>query len=128
MVMRVVRLAFVRRGVARLGLAAALAGLAVLAGAAPARADGSFRCGSRIVRHGETEDDVANKCGDPDAVRTWTETRTEAIWEYGRRVERSIPVEYAEWKYDFGRDRLLRYLTFVDGQLIAVRTGEYGRK
>jgi hypothetical protein len=99
-----------------------------LAVAVPARAEGGFRCGSRLVRNGETEDDVAGKCGDPDGVRTWTEVQTESLWENGRQIERSVPIEYAEWKYDFGRDRLQRYLTFVQGRLTAVRTGEYGRK
>jgi hypothetical protein len=102
--------------------------IAALAAARPARAEGGLRCGSRLVRNGETEDDVAGKCGDPDAVRTWTELRTESVWENGYKVERSVPIEYTEWKYDFGRDRLLRYLTFVQGRLTAVRTGEYGRK
>src|SRR5579871_3721229 len=102
--------------------------LATLGSGPPARAEGGFRCGSRLVRNGETEDDIAGKCGDPDAVRTWTEVQTESVWEDGRKVERSVPIEYAEWKYDFGSDRLLRYLTFVQGRLTAVRTGEYGRK
>jgi hypothetical protein len=93
----------------------------------PARADGGFRCGSRLVRNGETEDDVAGKCGDPDAVRTWTETRTESVWENGHKIERSVPVEYSEWKYDFGNDRLILYAKFVRGRLVSVRTGEYGR-
>lgn len=113
-------------------LLAALAPLtlvATLLTATPtARADGGFRCGSRLVRNGETEDDVAGKCGDPDAVRNWTEVETEAVWEGGRKVERSVPIDYAEWKYDFGRDRLIRYLTFVQGRLTGVRTGEYGRR
>jgi hypothetical protein len=108
---------------------ASVALIAALLGAVPrARAEGGFRCGSRVVRNGETEDDVAGKCGDPDDVRTWTEVRTESVWEGGRKIERSVPIEYSEWKYDFGRDRLLRYLTFVQGHLTAVRTGEYGRK
>lgn len=113
-------------------LLAALAPLtlvATLLTATPtARADGGFRCGSRLVRNGETEDDVAGKCGDPDDVRNWTEVRTEAVWEGGRKLERSVPIDYAEWKYDFGRDRLIRYLTFVQGRLTGVRTGEYGRR
>jgi hypothetical protein len=113
----------------RLGFLASLTLTAGLLGPVPvARAEGGFRCGSRLVRNGETEDDVAGKCGDPDAVRTWTEQRTEAVWESGHMVERSVPIEYVEWKYDFGRDRLLRYLTFVQGRLKDVRTGEYGRK
>ena len=80
------------------------------------------------MRDGETQDDVAGKCGDPDAVREWTEVQTQSAWEHGREIQRSVPVDYAEWKYDFGPDRLIRYLTFVRGRLTAVRTGEYGRK
>jgi hypothetical protein len=125
MVMRALRPSFGRRFTF---LAAVGAVTAMLLASAPARADGSFRCGSRLVRHGETEDDVAGKCGDPDAVRTWTETRTEAVWENGHKIERSVPVEYSEWKYDFGSDRLILYVTFVRGRSVAVRTGEYGRK
>jgi len=125
--MRSLRLGFLGRPTLRPLVSLIL--LAGVLGAVPrARAEGGFRCGSRLVRNGETEDDVAVKCGDPDAVRTWTEVRTEAIWEGGRKIERSVPIEYAEWKYDFGRDRLQRYLTFVQGRLTAVRTGEYGRK
>jgi hypothetical protein len=104
-----------------------LALAAALVAATPtARAEGGFRCGARIVRNGETEDDVARKCGDPDAVRTWTETETESVWIAGRKVERSVPIDYAEWKYDFGRERLVRYLTFVNGRMTRVRTGTYG--
>jgi hypothetical protein len=111
-----------------LGAALVAAGLVA---ASPARADGGgfagFRCGARLVQGGETEDDVAGKCGDPDAVRSWTELRTESVWEAGHEIERSVPIQYDEWKYDFGRDRLIRYVTFVQGRLTTVRTGTYGR-
>jgi hypothetical protein len=94
----------------------------------PARADGGFRCATgRVVRNGETEDDVASKCGDPDAVNSWSEVRTEAVWENGRKVERSVTVTYDEWKYDLGRHRLIRYVTFAQGRLVSVRTGSYGQ-
>jgi hypothetical protein len=109
-----------------LGALALAVSLAFLTLPSSARAEGGFRCGSRIVLNGETQDDVAGKCGDPDDVRTWTELRTESIWRNGVKIERSVPIEYAEWKYDFGRDRLIRYVTFVQGRLSAVRTGEYG--
>ncbi|HVZ72407.1 MAG TPA: DUF2845 domain-containing protein [Polyangia bacterium] len=105
--------------------------ISALAGAKVAGADSGtfsgFRCDGRLVHGGETEDDVAGKCGDPDGVRSWSETRTEAIWEGGRKIERSVPIQYDEWKYDFGHDRLVRYVTFVQGRLATVRTGTYGR-
>jgi hypothetical protein len=99
-----------------------------LLAAGPVRAEGGFRCGDRLVRNGETQDDVEVKCGDPDATREWTEYQTESVYIGNHKVERSVPINYAEWKYDFGRDRLIRYLTFVQGRLRDVRTGEYGRR
>jgi hypothetical protein len=117
----------------RLGIAVTLATFtagtlltAALLAAPAAASDNGFRCGAKIVRSGETQDDVMLKCGDPDASRTWTETQTESVWIGGRRVERSVPVEYSEWKYDFGRNRLVRYLLFVQGRLRDVTTGSYG--
>jgi|SRR4051812_22645217 hypothetical protein len=117
----------------RFGIRVALATLvaASVVGAfavTPARAEGGFRCGAKLVRNGETQDDVSAKCGDPDAVRNWTEYQTESVWVGNHKIERSVPIEYAEWKYDFGRDRLIRYLVFVQGRLRDVRTGEYGHR
>ena len=102
--------------------------LTLCTAASPAvRAEGGFRCGTgRVVRNGETEDDVAGKCGDPDAVNTWTETKTETYWRNGQKLERQVVVVYDEWKYDLGPDRLIRYITFVQGRLRSVRTGTYG--
>jgi hypothetical protein len=112
-----------------LSLLAGTSGLLLLTPPAtpPAQAEGGFRCGTgRVIRNGETEDDVSRKCGDPDAVRTWNETRTETFWQNGHSVERQIVIVHDEWKYDLGRDRLVRYLTFTDGRLCSVATGGYG--
>src|SRR5262245_6604556 len=115
MVMRLLRLALVTL-------------VTVVIAAPAARANGSFRCGDRLVRDGAPEDDVERKCGAPDASRTWTEVHTESTWIAGRRVERSVPVTYAEWKYDFGRHRLILYVTFVNGRSAHTKTGEYGHR
>lgn len=95
---------------------------------APAvEADGGFRCGrGRIVHKAETTDDVAAKCGPADAVRTWTETRTESFFEDGRAIERAVLIVFDEWTYDLGRNRLVRYLTFANGRLAKMETGRYG--
>jgi hypothetical protein len=105
-------------------------GLLLTPGAAPpARAEGGFRCATgRVILNGDTEDDVANKCGAPDDVRTWTETKVETRWQNGYPVERHTEVVHDEWTYDMGRDRLIRYLTFTDGRLCSVRTGGYGSR
>jgi hypothetical protein len=107
-------------------LAALFFSLASFGAPPAAQADAGFRCGSRLVREGDTEDDVSRRCGKPDAVRTWTEYQNESIWENGHKVDRSIAVVFDEWKFDFGRDRLIRYATFVQGRLARSRTGGYG--
>jgi hypothetical protein len=101
--------------------------LTALAAAPPARADGGFRCGSgRVVRNGETEDDVAGKCGDPDTVNSWSELRTESYWDGTRTLERQVVIVFDEWEYNLGPHRLIRYVTFEQGHLVRVRTGGYG--
>jgi hypothetical protein len=100
---------------------------ATLTATAPAaHADGGFRCGRKVVRHGDTESDVERKCGAPDATRSWTEVHTEGFFVAGQRKERSVPVTYTEWTYDFGRHKLIIYVTFVQGRSAFVKTGEYG--
>jgi len=69
---------------------------------------------------------VAGKCGDPDAVNSWTEVQSESYWHNGQKLERQVVIVYDEWKYDLGPNRLIRYLTFVQGRLRHVRTGSYG--
>jgi hypothetical protein len=95
--------------------------------APPAHAEGGFRCGTgRIVRNGETEEDVASKCGNPDAVNSWTETQVETVWEAGHSIERQVVIPYDEWEYDLGPNKLIRYVTFKRGRMIRVTTGERG--
>lgn len=91
------------------------------------QADQTFRCGSRIVRIGDTAAEVSDKCGPADSSRTWSETRTETIWDKGYAIERQILIVYDEWLYDLGRNRLVRQLTFTDGRLSKVDTSGYGK-
>ena len=118
-----------------LAVRAALAALSLWIVAAPARADG-MRCGSRLVSNGDSTYEVRTRCGEPrDAMRR-TETRTErrrvrvACGQGEARCDRvqeiSAEVVVDEWTYDFGPQRFVHYLTFLDGKLARVETGSYG--
>jgi hypothetical protein len=99
----------------------------VVIGAVPAQGQTGFRCSrGRILRKGETQSDVARKCGPADDVRTWSEARTETVHENGQAIERTVVTVYDEWTYNLGRNQLVRYVVFTDGRLAEVRTGEYG--
>jgi hypothetical protein len=108
------------------------------AGAASA-ANGGMRCGTRLVSVGDTQYEVRATCGPPDASQQRTEIRT-----VGRQVrvpcadrrkawctavvESAIEVAVEEWVYDFGTQRFLQHLTFEQGRLVSVESGERGHK
>jgi hypothetical protein len=115
---------------------AALGALALGLAEAEAEADG-MRCGSRLIAAGDSTYTVKSRCGDPQDVSRRVETRTER-----RRVrvpcgrggearcdsvqEVSADVVVDEWTYDFGPQRFVHFLTFLDGKLARVETGGYG--
>jgi hypothetical protein len=103
--------------------------------AATAGADG-MRCGNRLISTGDSTYDVRSRCGEPRDATRRTETRTErrrvrvACANGEARCEReqevSAEVVVDEWTYDFGPQRFVHYLTFLDGKLARVATGGYG--
>lgn len=101
--------------------------LALFSAIAPAAADG-MRCGNRLVTDGDSMYLVQSRCGAPDDANNWVEYRTERIKVGSVWVERVVEVKYERWTYDFGTDRLIRFLVFEKGRLLKVDTGPYGEK
>jgi hypothetical protein len=125
-------------------VALAGAGLGACLLAAPAAwADGMY-CGSRLISAGDTLYQVRSVCGEPDDAQRRIETRTvrhrvrvpcnrnesgsNEAGKCERTVERSSDVVVDDWTYDFGRQRFIRFLTFLDGRLASVQTGSYGSR
>lgn len=109
---------------------ALLIGLAALAGAlaAPAHADG-MRCGGRLIRDGDARAEVRAFCGEPADVQTRTILRRPVYNFQGRLVYSGdglveIPVE--TWTYNFGPNKLMRRVRFIDGIVEEVETLGYG--
>jgi len=109
---------------------ALLIGLTVVAAsvAAPAHADG-MRCGSRLIRDGDARAEVRAFCGEPADVQTRTILRR-PTYTVGGRIFFSgdglteIPVE--TWTYNFGPNKLMRRVRFIDGIVEEVETLGYG--
>jgi hypothetical protein len=107
-----------------------LIGLAAIAGsmALPAHADG-LRCGNRLIRDGDARAEVRAFCGEPVDVQTRTILRRPVYNLRGRLVYSGdglieIPVE--TWTYNFGPNKLMRRVRFVDGIVDEVETLGYG--
>jgi len=101
------------------------------------RADDGFRCRSgRLVSVGDRMPDVRNRCGEPDWVSQRMEKRKvkHKIARWVGNVQESfieeeeIDIPLDEWTYDMGPNAFTRYVTFENGQVINVATGDYGRK
>ena len=107
-----------------------LLGLAAFASAfaAPALADG-MRCGSRLIRDGDVRAEVRAFCGEPADVQTRTILRRPVYNFQGRLLYSGdglieIPVE--TWTYNFGPNKLMRRVRFIDGIVDEVETLGYG--
>ncbi|MGD8614030.1 MAG: DUF2845 domain-containing protein [Desulfobacterales bacterium] len=83
--------------------------MAVLAPALSIALDdaGSLRCDRESIMTGDTEFQVEAACGNPESV---------LIKGNAKKV----------WIYNFGPTRFIYYLTFVNGRLSRIQTGEYG--
>jgi hypothetical protein len=97
-------------------------------------ADNSLRCSNRIVSVGATPAEVTDKCGEPVYVEQWEEGSESYISQFfDYETERytaprliKAPLRMERWTYDFGTNKFIRYLTFQNGQLIKIETGDKG--
>jgi hypothetical protein len=106
---------------------------------AKATAD-DMSCQDRIISTGSSTYDVQSLCGPPDFVDHRVEMRTvrrpvsvpcntpQGIGRCIVYVEDSVEVTIEEWTYDFGPQRFVKYLTFEQGRVVAIRAGAYGHK
>ena len=108
--------------------------LSVLMANLSAEADSSLRCDNAIVSLGATSQEVLDTCGPPDLRESWETARNQYVRQfYDYENERWIlprlivgPIQMERWTYDFGSNRFIRYLHFLNGDLIKIETGEKG--
>lgn len=80
------------------------------------------RCDFDSLSLGASPGVVAGRCGEPDAKEQRYESASHSIPGGRRRV--SVTVD--EWTFNLGPTHFMRILTFRNGELIEIRTGEKG--
>ncbi len=83
----------------------------------------SFRCGTKLVTNGNTKAEVFRKCGEP----SWRQDYTQewfAGHEHDLLTVKIVATE--QWTYNLGPQKLMRHLTFKNGTLVSIQTGDYG--
>ncbi len=88
-----------------------------------AQASETMRCGNRLVSVGDTKAEVVARCGTPAWRDRWTE---KLIADFGEAAEQRISTARELWLYNFGPREFVRLLTFENGRLVNVDTGEHG--
>jgi len=120
-----------RRTVAALATAMILSALMACT---PAEADSSLRCDNAIVSLGATRHEVLDTCGPPDSRESWETAHNQYVRQlYDYEKDRWIlpklivgPIQMERWTYDFGSHKFIRYLHFLNGELIKIETGDKG--
>jgi len=93
-----------------------------------ALADG-MRCGSKLIDEGDSIEKVRTVCGEPSEISRREILRQPSYVRGGRRYHIDgdamvVPVDL--WTYNFGPNKFMRRLKFVDGYLEEIETLGYG--
>jgi len=86
----------------------------------------ALRCGNKLVDIGDRKIEVLEKCGNPLFVENWQE---EVIVYRGRlekQIRRISNIDIEEWTYNFGANRFIYFLRFVNGRLNRIEEGQVG--
>jgi Protein of unknown function (DUF2845) len=86
-------------------------------------------CEGRLVSLGHTPWEVQAICGDPIQMEDGLEIILRPVYAPAGHVVDHLPmaVPKSVWTYNFGPSRLVYLLTFVEGKLVKIGTGGYGR-
>ena len=104
-----------------------------------AESTSTLRCGSKIITLGDTRYTVEAKCGKPsdrefrrekriarDTYRDLFPAPKREKEQYREPFLVEEYVEIEEWTYNLGPTFFIRYLTFENGKLVLIETGDYG--
>lgn len=99
----------------------------------------ALRCGHSLVQVGDYKDYVIDVCGDPDNIRSHYERRGNQIrsdatqyyfnerhrfpnnsFSIGQSNYAEIEVLVENWTYNFGSERLTKFLRFENGVLMGI--------
>jgi hypothetical protein len=97
--------------------------------ASSAGASDGMRCGSKLITEGEVRERVVALCGEPVGVTQSSIMRRPSYMRNNRVVyfgDQLVETMVETWTYNFGPNKLMRRLRFVDGILENIDTLGYG--
>lgn len=90
----------------------------------------ALRCGSNLVERGDRKLEVLRLCGEPSFIETWTDEtvilRIDDRDEGDINIGRISTANVEEWTYNFGTNRFIKFLKFVNGKVRRIEDGPKG--
>ena len=88
----------------------------------------ALECHGRLVVLGASPWEVKEQCGEPTAIEDVMKHIAQRDYDpiSQTSVYILVPVQQSIWTYNFGSTHFLYYLTFQEGKLIDITTGDYG--
>ena len=86
----------------------------------------ALRCGNKLVDIGDRKIEVLEKCGKPVFVENWQEEVIVYRGRLERQIRRISSTDIEEWTYNFGANRFIYFLRFVNGRLNRIEEGQLG--
>ena len=84
-------------------------------------------CHGRLVVIGASPWEVQERCGEPTAIADVMKHIPQRAYDPSQgTVDILVPVQQSLWTSHFGSTRFLYDVTFQEGQLIDIATGDYG--
>lgn len=84
---------------------------------------GRGTCEPRALSAGLSMGEIVARCGPPAFRESWYGRRSV---RFGGLTEHNVLVRYETWGYDFGPNKFTRYVTFENGRITNVETGDRG--
>src|SRR5262245_43673807 len=106
-------------------LATLVVDMAVFVDAADAAGTDSLRCRGKVAQGGESRESMRKKCGDPSGITHQVLYRRQGAFFTNRlylTTDELVEVPVEIWTYNFGPNKLMHRLKFVDGILETVET------
>ena len=89
----------------------------------------TLRCGSKLIVEGDSREKARRLCGEPREIAHSTIMRRPSYIRNGRVVyfgDEAVETRVETWTYNFGPNKLMRRLRFVDDRLESVDSLGYG--
>lgn len=86
----------------------------------------ALRCGNSLVSKGDSSFKVNKICGSPVFTDQWEVIHSKIVKNSNLKSKIQKTEIREVWTYNFGSNKLIQYLSFINNELVKIESGTYG--